>query len=400
MAGAAIGVSHLMQATRAGARFGFQLTLLVIAINLFKYPFFEFGHRYAASAKESLLHGYRRLGRFFLWLFVVLNTFSAVISIAGVVFLTAGLSEHLLKLGWSATVWSAVIMAVCASVALIGHYRWLDRVIKVIMALLVVATVSALVLALLRGSAAQPGFEAETAWSMLNIGFLVALMGWMPAPIEVSVWQSLWVRAKAENDGRELSLKDARADFNIGYGLTTGLALVFLALGALVMHGSGAEFKTSNLAFAGQLIDLYRSALGSWSGPIVSIAALAAMFSTSLTVVDAFPRSLGVALRLGVESLPGRPVVHHAVWTVGICLPALLVIGAFANRFTSLIDLVTIIAFLAGPVFAFLNLRLITSRHTPAEARPGRGLLALSWAGMAFFVVFGVVYAVNRFSAV
>jgi Mn2+/Fe2+ NRAMP family transporter len=35
MAGAAIGVSHLMQATRAGASFGFDLLLgLVVVVNL------------------------------------------------------------------------------------------------------------------------------------------------------------------------------------------------------------------------------------------------------------------------------------------------------------------------------------------------------------------------------
>ena len=40
-AGAAIGVSHLVQSTRAGAIYGFQLVLIILLINLFKYPFFE-----------------------------------------------------------------------------------------------------------------------------------------------------------------------------------------------------------------------------------------------------------------------------------------------------------------------------------------------------------------------
>ena len=42
-ASTAIGVSHLVQSTRAGAEFGFGLVLVVILANLFKYPFFEFG---------------------------------------------------------------------------------------------------------------------------------------------------------------------------------------------------------------------------------------------------------------------------------------------------------------------------------------------------------------------
>ena len=46
MAGAAIGVSHLVQATRAGADYGYQLIGLVLLVNVLKYPFFEYGHRY------------------------------------------------------------------------------------------------------------------------------------------------------------------------------------------------------------------------------------------------------------------------------------------------------------------------------------------------------------------
>ena len=39
-AGAAIGVSHLVQSTKAGAEFGFGLIWALILCNFFKYPFF------------------------------------------------------------------------------------------------------------------------------------------------------------------------------------------------------------------------------------------------------------------------------------------------------------------------------------------------------------------------
>ena len=42
-ASTAIGVSHLVQSTKAGAIFGFGLLWAVIAANILKYPFFEFG---------------------------------------------------------------------------------------------------------------------------------------------------------------------------------------------------------------------------------------------------------------------------------------------------------------------------------------------------------------------
>ena len=70
-AGAAIGVSHLVQSTRAGAEYGLLLVWAVVAVHLFKYPFFEYGHRYAAATGESLLAGYRRMGRWSLVTYLV-----------------------------------------------------------------------------------------------------------------------------------------------------------------------------------------------------------------------------------------------------------------------------------------------------------------------------------------
>ena len=53
MAGAAIGVSHLVQSTRAGAVYGFGLLGLVLLANLAKYPAFRFGPAYAAATGTS-----------------------------------------------------------------------------------------------------------------------------------------------------------------------------------------------------------------------------------------------------------------------------------------------------------------------------------------------------------
>src|SRR5690625_2873461 len=56
MAAAAIGVSHLVQSTRAGAEFGFALVWAVILANVFKYPFLEFGPRYALATGKQIIH--------------------------------------------------------------------------------------------------------------------------------------------------------------------------------------------------------------------------------------------------------------------------------------------------------------------------------------------------------
>ena len=72
-AGAAIGVSHLVQSTRAGADFGWGLLWALVLTNLFKYPFFQAGPRFAIATGKSLLEGYFNLGKGYLWVYFILN---------------------------------------------------------------------------------------------------------------------------------------------------------------------------------------------------------------------------------------------------------------------------------------------------------------------------------------
>ena len=44
-----VGVSHLVQSTRAGADYGFILLIAIVLANLAKYPFYEFASRYTSA---------------------------------------------------------------------------------------------------------------------------------------------------------------------------------------------------------------------------------------------------------------------------------------------------------------------------------------------------------------
>lgn len=397
MAGAAIGVSHLVQSTRAGADFGFQLVVVVLLINLLKYPFFEYGHRYAVATGHNLLDGYRLLGSGFLYAFLALAAFSAVGSTAGVAFVTAGLAQYFFGAVLSPTMWNVVVMGICVGLLAGGHYRALDGTMKLIMAVLAVATVTAFVAAVWHGPVAPPDFVSPSPWTIAALPFLIALMGWMPAPIEISVFQSLWIQARERQTGRRTTVEEARFDFNFGYGMTTVLAIVFVGLGAMVMHGSGLVLQNSSGGFATQLIEVYQQVLGGWAGPVIALAAFTTMFSTTLTVIDGYPRALAQGTQLLAPKLLGGPDRLYAAWMAFTCLAALMVITMFASSLTGLIDLVTTLAFLSAPVYGYLNYRLITSSHTPADLRPGTAMRALSWLGLTFFVGFSAVFVWFRF---
>src|SRR5690606_34037936 len=126
MAGAAVGVSHLVQSTRAGADYGLLLIPVVLLACLLKYPFLEFGPRYAAATGEDLLVGYRRLGRWALGLFALVTVGTMFIVLAVVTLVTAGLAGLVLGLDAPVAVISAGILAACVLLLALGNYRGLD----------------------------------------------------------------------------------------------------------------------------------------------------------------------------------------------------------------------------------------------------------------------------------
>ncbi|MDN5561958.1 MAG: divalent metal cation transporter, partial [Psychrobacter sp.] len=77
MATAAIGGSHLISSTQAGAIYGWQLAIMIILANVFKYPFFRFATDYVYDTGESLIAGYAKRSKVYLWVYFILSILSA-----------------------------------------------------------------------------------------------------------------------------------------------------------------------------------------------------------------------------------------------------------------------------------------------------------------------------------
>lgn len=391
-AGAAIGVSHLVQSTRAGAGWGFGLAWAVVLAMVCKYPFIEAGHRYTVAAGESVLEGYLRLGRGALGLFMAVVVGSAFITMAAVTAVTAGLAGALFGLDWSLPALSAAVLGVALAICAVGRYRTLDTVMKVMVLVLGVLTLAAVAVAAVHGPVGVPDFAAPAVWSAAGLTFLLALMGWMPTPLDVAVWPSLWILEKARITRRLPTMTEAMVDFHLGYVITGVLALAFLSLGALVMHGTGQQFPDSAVAFGRQLVDMYAATLGGWSRWIIALVAFITMFSTTLTVLDGYARTLagGLGLLAGRDQEQRRRdgfLLMPVVAGLG-----LVVIAFFLTGMRLLVDAATVLAFLAAPVLAWLNMKVVRGPKVPAEYRPGRVLTVLTWVGLAFLVGFGLLW--------
>ncbi len=405
-AGAAVGVSHLVQSTRAGAGYGLALVPAVIIANLVKYPAFRVGPHYAAATGTSLLEGYRKQGRWALAIYALLTVGTMFTVLAAVSVVCAGLLKALLHLSASPIVLSAALIFACATLLALGRYHWLDRINKIVVATLTLSTLVATVLCIPRVDWSHAAlFPSRSELDKPAIVFIAGLWGWMPSAIDVAVWQSLWGLARRRDTGHTPSLRDALLDFEIGYWGTAVLALCFLIMGAGVMHKSGVPFASSAGGFAAQVISLYATALGEWARPLIGLAAFAVMFSTTLTVVDGFPRALSVlVLRFYAPEVPGESTSEQSraritYWlSLGVLsIGAILVLALLLSSLSAMVDLATTLSFLTAPILAWLNHRAITAPEIPEGYRPSGRFRAASLVGVVILAAFALYYLYLRF---
>lgn len=414
-AGAAVGVSHLVYATKAGALYGFGLLWLVLLANFFKYPFFEFGPRYTAASGESLLKGYQRIGNWVLFLFVIVTLLTMFTIQAAVTIVTASLASYLMGgISTNLMFWVGTLLLVCAVILTIGRYELLDNLMKVFIISLTLLTFITVVIALRNQTSAinwQPCFPRDT----VGLTFLIAFMGWMPAPLDLSVWHSLWVIEKQKKDSDNTQdtngqhrLQKTLFDFKVGYWGTTFLALFFLALGALVMFGSGEQFSPKGAVFAKQLIDLYTHTLGPKSGLFVGIAAFITMFSTTITCLDALPRSMAKAHFLilnkqkkssgSTQKLVDTPRKYYFGWMIVLIMGSLVLLNVYLVNMSAFLKVATILSFLTTPFFAIVNYILVT-RYIPVAFQPSKKLRLLSTLGLLYLLIFCSIYLMHLYYA-
>ncbi|MFH1497227.1 MAG: divalent metal cation transporter [Verrucomicrobiota bacterium] len=395
---AAVGGSHLVWSTRAGAEFGWTLVGLILLANLFKYPFFLYGQRYTAATGESLLAGYRRQGRRYVWIFLLINILTGTINIAGV-----GMLSGALLAGYGITAisvaWLTVgLIGLCAGLLLLGHYKLLDGMAKVVIITLALSTLLAVGLAV-PGHAAPPAdFAAPSPWTWLAFPFLISLLGWMPAPVDLSAWSSLWMFSRRDQTGHMATVRETSIDFYLGYAAAVVLAVLFVALGALVMFGTGQAFAEGGIGFSNQLVALYTATIGEWSRPLILSAAFITMFSTTLTCVDGYPRSLAACCVL-LDLAPARRFERiHQVWMVISAVVAAVVVLVFVKNLLQLLTFAAVVSFLTSPVLAWINFKVMRGDNVPPAERPGAAMRALSWAGLGFFALMtaGYVYVLVK----
>ncbi|WP_201618033.1 NRAMP family divalent metal transporter [Psychrobacter urativorans] len=389
MATAAIGGSHLISSTQAGALYGWQLAIMIILANIFKYPFFRFGTDYVYDTGESLIAGYAKRSKAYLWVYFILSILSAVISTGAVSLIAAVILGFMLpaSVGLSTITLALIVTAVSWVFLIAGHYKLLDGVTKWIMIALTTATVAAVIIAAGKPTVMTVDFVAASPWNLATLGFIVALMGWMPAPLEFAAINSMWTSAKIKAD--HTTHREGLLDFNVGYSISAILALFFLALGVFVQYGSGQEIELVGGAYINQLINMYTNTIGEWSRLLVAFVAFMCMFGTTITCADGYGRANAECWRL----LKGQSEINKkqiAFWTTYAIGGGLVIITFFTGQLGAMLKFAMISAFVSAPIFGWLNYTLVKN-HQKLSA----GMNALSIAGLLFLGGFALLFLAN-----
>ncbi len=398
-AGAAIGTSHLVQSTRAGATFGLGLFLVIVFANLIKYPFYRFGPMYTVATGKSILQGYRSIGRWALVLLIVTELPVNVIIVAATALVTASIAISVFGLEISAVHLGSIIIVLALCMISFGGYKFLDRSTKLFVGTLTVCTLLATALTIPSvdwslGNFALPEIDVKT------LTFIIALIGFMPAGATLSIMHSIWAVEKAKVTGHVATKAEAMVDLNIGYIGSTILALCFLIMGAGTLYGNQVELSSNGGVFAGQVISVYSTALGAWAGVVVGISVFAVMISTLLSIYDGFSRLHNDALNqffaesdTSIDESKSYTLQLPLMVIIGVL--AIAVLQLFMTNFKSFIDFVTITAFITGPVIATLNHLVMHGKNIPPHLRPSAIMSAWSISCVLFLVGLSAVYLLS-----
>ena len=411
LAAACIGGSHLMSSTTAGARFGFSLVGLILLTNLFKYPFLLVGTRFTAVTGLSLLEGFKARNPIYLPLYLIVGLITGTLTIAAVSFVTALLLTNIPVFSSFPPMDLAIgVLVICGLILLLGQYQALDKISKILVLILSVLTSFAFVSLIQSGSAGNIDINflnsTPSPWKIENLAFLIPLMGWMPGPVELCVWPSLWMFSKSHDNNYIAKQEEAEFDFNLGYSITVITALLFVSLGAFTMYGSGETMMAgSGVSFAQNLIRLYTESIGDWARWIIIPASFAAMFSTTLTCLDAYPRSISAIQGLlqkkdrGINSSAseGRRLRLWIVLHIGASLAGLLIARSGGVSVKDFVFGAMTGSFLTAPIFAWMAMDTLNSPLVGRQYHYGPLMKSLCWLGLIFLGGFSILFIAHNF---
>jgi len=393
MAATAVGVSHLVQSTRAGAGFGLTLTLVVVAIVLLKYPAFRFAVEYASVTGRSLIHAYVRLGRMALFWLTITMLIEFFVGTSVLSLVTAGVLISVFDLSLSSSVAAMLVALITAAILMNGSYKRAEGLVRILVVAFSVVTLLVTAIAIPELGSGGRAIVEPLTFDRQTLTFVIAMTGYMPLPLAVAIFQSIWVREKRSIS--DYGMRQAVFDLNVGWWLAALLAVCFIIIGAAVLYQTDVAMPGSAPGFAELLFSLFTTLTGDWIYPPLAAGGIAVIWSTLIAVMDAVPRILDRLwheLR-GDDDSAANYYRHFLVLQVA---GAALVLTFLLDDFATFIDISASLTFLIAPAVAWYNYRAVSSAEVTDQFRTSPSLVVWNRISIAMFVLFAIGFALLR----
>ncbi len=387
IAATGVGAGDLLAAMLAGADFGEVMAWVIVAGAALKLALNEGVARWQLATGTTLLDGWgHHLGRpFQVYFLLYLVVWSFVV--AGGLMSACGVAAHALAPSVSIKAWAVLHSVAALILVAVGRYELFERVMKVLIAVMVVTLLLSVSLvgvnlgAAIRGLIPTlPAGSAATSLSLMGgVGGSVTLLSY-----------GYWIRERGWADPG--ALKRVRLDLAVGYVLTGLFGVAMLLLAAVVLGGGdGMPAGSGGLVACGEAIrEAAGARLGSAWGQIASgvflVGVWGAVFTSTLGVWNGVPYLFADFLN-GFRSRRGAEVDTrgwaYRGYLLYLAVPPMMLLGL--DRPIWVIKVYTLTGGLFMPLLAASLLWLNSRRRLMGDNRNGPLSNLLLWCALALF---------------
>lgn len=411
-----IGGSHIVLGPEMAATFGLFAIWVFAVIYIAKYGAWELGIRYNYGAGGNPVEAYDQLPGPKNWMqwFTVFVFGVLYVGITGAVGMsTAALVASLIPL--SVPLAFVLLVGGAGVLVFFARYSLLEKILIGFTAMLG----TLLVLGVVVGPppsevAAQTAFSLDLGGdrTILFVALFAAAAGFAPTGFSTSILIGSWSMAKGEgakqleenglnpeneayHDYIRAWIATGRRDFNIGYAMSFVFVVAMIVLSVNVLYPDPPG--DANFALAvGQILS---ESFGPWSFWAMMIGAIAALYSTVITLLDGASRAVGDVLPMAMENESLDSERIRRIVLVLIVVVSSLTVLALGNIPVTFI--VFIAAILAITEIAFYPANwYVVKKNLPEAFHPSRAWSVYYVFSLIAVLAFGAMGAAVRLDLV
>lgn len=411
-----IGGSHIVLGPEMAATFGLFAIWVFAVIYIAKYGAWELGIRYNYGAGGNPVEAYDQLPGPKNWMqwFTVFVFGVLYVGITGAVGMsTAALVSALTPI--SVPLAFVLLVGGAGVLVFFARYSLLEKILIGFTAMLG----TLLILGVVVGPppsdvAAQTAFSLDLGGdrTIVFVALFAAAAGFAPTGFSTSVLIGSWSMAKGQgakqlteydldpedeayHDYIRAWISTGRRDFNIGYGLSFAFVVAMILLSVNVLYPEPPG--DANFALAvGQILS---ESFGPWSFWAMMIGAIAALYSTVITLLDGASRAVGDVLPMAMDNEDLDSDRIRRIALLLIVVVSSLTVLALGNIPVTFI--VFIAAILAVTEIAFYPANwYVVKKNLPEAFHPSRAWSVYYVFSLLAVLAFGVMGAAVRLDLV